>query len=185
MTGYPLLQSQHVSSGRGRFSPQHGWVGPDKWKNVVLVGTKADRATHEELELFRTEVQAQFFAEAPGATGTYVQTSKDDYSQLYDAIAVLPHWMEALDRRIGNSSIGSQGWLIVLKLLVQESWTPSKHKNRTGNPKKGQHSVFVFKVLGISVQGKVVGRPNASFWRPRSMKNWSKSIQIQLELKDP
>ena len=45
--------------------------------------------------------------------------------------------------------------------MFGDSWPPSRQKNKTGNPKKGQYSVFVFKVLGISVQGMVAGRPKS------------------------
>eukprot|EP00928_Gymnodinium_smaydae_P002725 TRINITY_DN10979_c0_g2_i1.p1 TRINITY_DN10979_c0_g2~~TRINITY_DN10979_c0_g2_i1.p1 ORF type:complete len:590 (-),score=129.54 TRINITY_DN10979_c0_g2_i1:234-2003(-) len=69
---------------------ENGFVGEDKWKNVILVGTKADRATPEELEFFKSEIAAEFFAHAPGKTGTFVTTSMEDYSQLSQAIASLP-----------------------------------------------------------------------------------------------
>ena len=45
---------------------------------MLLVGTKADRATPQELEFFTTEITQEFLAQAPGETGTFVVTSKDD-----------------------------------------------------------------------------------------------------------
>jgi len=79
---------------------QHGFLGEGKWQNIILVGTKADRATPEELELFKTDakddkgqpmgIAGQFFSMAPGGKGTFVRTSKDDYSELRQAIAGLP-----------------------------------------------------------------------------------------------
>ena len=65
---------------------EHGFVGADKWKNVILVGTKADRATAEEIALFKTTegdengeamgIASQFFANAPGKRGTVWQVGQ-------------------------------------------------------------------------------------------------------------
>lgn len=80
---------------------EHGFLGEEKWRNIILVGTKADRATPEELDLFRTDrrdaagqvvgVAAQFFNAAPGGHGTFVTTSRDNYGELRKAIAALPN----------------------------------------------------------------------------------------------
>ena len=61
---------------------EYGFAGEDKWENVILVGTKADRATAEEIALFKsTEVDenadamgiaSQFSANAPGKSGKMV-----------------------------------------------------------------------------------------------------------------
>lgn len=79
---------------------EHGFLGEDKWENIILVGTKRDRATPDELELFGTDrvdedgqpvgIAAQFFAMAPNRRGTFVTTAKDDYAELRKAIANLP-----------------------------------------------------------------------------------------------
>ena len=79
---------------------EHGFLGEDKWQNIILVGTKRDRATAEELDLFGTDrldeqgqpvgIAAQFFAMAPTGQGTSVTTTKDDLSELRRAIAELP-----------------------------------------------------------------------------------------------
>lgn len=79
---------------------EHGFIGEDKWENIILVGTKRDRATPDELDLFGTDrldedgqpvgIAAQFFAMAPNRKGTFVTTAKDDYSELQRAIAALP-----------------------------------------------------------------------------------------------
>ncbi|CAE7560959.1 unnamed protein product [Symbiodinium natans] len=79
---------------------EHGFLGEEKWRNIILVGTKADRATQEELELFRTDrrdvqghpvgVAAQFFSAAPGGRGTCVTTALNNYDELRKAIAALP-----------------------------------------------------------------------------------------------
>ena len=34
---------------------EHNFLGQGKWANIILVGTKADRATEEELEFFKTD----------------------------------------------------------------------------------------------------------------------------------
>lgn len=103
-----VIVSTPIPDGRVKLGAQlvrllveHGFVGEDKWSNVILVGTKADRATQEERDLFTTNdldenghpigIAAQFFAHAPGQVGTYVMTSKDDYSELREAIARLPN----------------------------------------------------------------------------------------------
>lgn len=56
-------------------------IQEDKWQNIILVGTKRDRATAEELELFGTDrldeqgqpvgIAAQFFAMAPNGQGRF------------------------------------------------------------------------------------------------------------------
>ncbi|CAK8989106.1 unnamed protein product [Durusdinium trenchii] len=58
---------------------EHGFIGEDKWENIILVGTKRDRATPDELDLFGTDrldedgqpvgIAAQFFAMAPNRKG--------------------------------------------------------------------------------------------------------------------
>mmetsp|Transcript_182 Transcript_182/g.436 ORF Transcript_182/g.436 Transcript_182/m.436 type:complete len:430 (-) Transcript_182:101-1390(-) len=80
---------------------EHGFLGEDKWSNIILVGTKADRATKEELELFHTDrkdteghaigIAAQFFSSAPGGKGVSVVTAKNHYADLQKAIAALPN----------------------------------------------------------------------------------------------
>jgi len=103
-----LIVTTPIPDGRVKLGAQlvkllvsHGFVGEDKWRNVILVGTKADRATQEERDLFTTRdvdengapvgIAAQFFADAPGQTGTFVMTRKDDYASLRHAIANLPN----------------------------------------------------------------------------------------------
>ncbi|CAE8614392.1 unnamed protein product [Polarella glacialis] len=79
---------------------EHGFLGEEKWRNIILVGTKVDRATAEEIDLFRTDevdelgrpkgIASQFFSPAPGGKGTCVMTHKGDYSELREAILRLP-----------------------------------------------------------------------------------------------
>mmetsp|Transcript_5112 Transcript_5112/g.8932 ORF Transcript_5112/g.8932 Transcript_5112/m.8932 type:complete len:471 (+) Transcript_5112:33-1445(+) len=102
-----VIVTTPVSDGRVKLGAQvvqalveHGFVGEDKWRNVILVGTKSDKADGEEEAFFRTfdkdeegkpvGIAGQFFSRAPGGEGTAVVTCKDDYSQLRDAIANLP-----------------------------------------------------------------------------------------------
>jgi hypothetical protein len=69
---------------------QHCLTGESKWQSVILVGTKSDRATAEEIEHFKTQIVPDFFACAPGGIGAFALTSKHDYSPLRRAIANLP-----------------------------------------------------------------------------------------------
>merc|ERR1740138_405646 len=69
---------------------QHCVTGESKWRSVILVGTKTDRATVEEIQHFRTQIVPDFFSCAPGGNGAFALTSKQDYSSLRRAIASLP-----------------------------------------------------------------------------------------------
>ncbi|CAE7900997.1 unnamed protein product, partial [Symbiodinium sp. KB8] len=69
---------------------EHGFLGEEKWRNIILVGTKADRATPEELDLFRTD-RRDAAGQVVGGHGTFVMTSRDNYGELRKAIAALPN----------------------------------------------------------------------------------------------
>lgn len=66
----PLVHASHTCSEQ---------IQEDKWENIILVGTKRDRATPDELDLFGTDrldedgqpvgIAAQFFAMAPNRKG--------------------------------------------------------------------------------------------------------------------
>lgn len=68
----------------------------DKWRNVILCGTKKDRAEPEDLTNFteglngEASISQTFFKSAIGRAGTTVMVSKDDYEPLLDAIGGLP-----------------------------------------------------------------------------------------------
>lgn len=67
-----------------------GFVGGvDKWKNVLLVGTKSDKANAESQTCFTDEVVPTFFP-ASGA-GPFVMVHQDDLRPLRDAISQLPN----------------------------------------------------------------------------------------------
>ena len=69
-----------------------GFVGgEEKWDNVILVGTKNDRADDEERQCFIEEVVPTFFSRSAQSTGRHVLSSKDDFSRLVAAIAALPN----------------------------------------------------------------------------------------------
>ena len=64
---------------------QHGFTGKDKWASIILVGTKADRATKEEMDSFTSQaldedgnhvgVAARFFSDIGGSGGSSVVRS--------------------------------------------------------------------------------------------------------------
>jgi hypothetical protein len=87
-----VIVSTPILDGRVKLGAQlvrvlveHGFVGEDKWSNVILVGTKADRANQEERDLVTTNelaenghpkrIAAHFFAHAPCQEEAYVMTS--------------------------------------------------------------------------------------------------------------
>ena len=74
-----------------QFLVSKGFIGGEKWKNVILVGTKKDRAEEGDVECFTEEVVPEMFAEAPGKTGTFALVSHHDYSELESAISALPN----------------------------------------------------------------------------------------------
>merc|ERR1712196_206028 len=50
----------------------NGFVGGDeKWKNIIFVGTKADRASPDELEAFENDFAPDFFEQAEQNEGPY------------------------------------------------------------------------------------------------------------------
>lgn len=93
-----VLATSPVADGRMRLGAQvvqaivdKGFLGGDKWSNVILVGTKSDRAEDDEQRaFFREEIAAEFFREAPGAKGAVALVSKNDQSELRRAISQLP-----------------------------------------------------------------------------------------------
>jgi predicted GTPase len=94
-----VLVTNPISDGRVKLGAQvvativdKGFVGEEKWGNVILVGTKDDRAEDDEQRrFFREDIMREFFAHAPNATGTVVLTSRESYDELRSAIAALPH----------------------------------------------------------------------------------------------
>ena len=93
-----VIATSPVADGRMRLGAQvvqaiveKGFLGGDKWSNIILVGTKNDRAEDEEQRrFFRTEIMQTFFAHAPGQSGAVALVSQDDYAELRRAIATLP-----------------------------------------------------------------------------------------------
>jgi len=93
-----VLVTSPVSDGRIKLGAQvvativdKGFLGGDKWSNIILVGTKSDRAEDDkERTFFREEIGREFFSRAPKQHGSVVLVSRDDYSELRNAIAQLP-----------------------------------------------------------------------------------------------
>ena len=95
-----VLATSPVADGRMRLGAQvvqaivdKGFLGGDKWSNIILVGTKNDRAEDEEQRaFFRTEIRAEFFKHAPSPmAGSVALVSQDDYSELRRA--VMMQWL--------------------------------------------------------------------------------------------
>lgn len=93
-----VLATSPVADGRMRLGAQvvqaivdKGFLGGDKWANIILVGTKNDRAEDDEARtFFRTEIRSEFFKHAPNQEGAVALVSHDDYSELRRAISALP-----------------------------------------------------------------------------------------------
>ena len=74
-----------------KFLVEKGFVGgSEKWDNIVLVGTKNDKADDDDRECFREQVVPELFASAPNRTGAYALVEKSDYSDLLGCISRLP-----------------------------------------------------------------------------------------------
>lgn len=91
-----VLVTTPVDCGRIKLGAQvvhflvsKGFVGDKKWKNVVLVGTKNDKADDEDRQAWPQHVQA-LFDEADGKTGPNVLVDRMNYEALEEAIAALP-----------------------------------------------------------------------------------------------
>lgn len=71
----------------------NGFVGgEEKWHNVVLVGTRNDKADEEDRESFVQSIMPSFFRSAGGRDiGTFALTGKDDVSQLVDVLKNTPN----------------------------------------------------------------------------------------------
>lgn len=93
-----VLATSQVADGRMRLGAQvvqaivdKGFLGGDKWSNIILVGTKNDRVEDEgQRTFFRTEIMSAFYAQAPGQSGAVALVSQGDYSELRRAITMLP-----------------------------------------------------------------------------------------------
>jgi len=93
-----VLVTTPVADGRIKLGAQvvativdKGFLGGDKWSNIILVGTKSDRAESEkDRDFFRTEIAREFFSRAPNQRGSVALVSHDDYSELRTAITELP-----------------------------------------------------------------------------------------------
>ena len=65
----PLLQRNVVMArnyGTCSKLVENGFVSDESWKNRILVGTKPDRATPEELVAFPAEIASEIIAHASG-----------------------------------------------------------------------------------------------------------------------
>jgi len=116
-----VIVTSPVTDGRVKLGAQvvqalveKGFVGKEKWQNIILTGTKMDRAEEDELELFQTRIKAEFYGAERVTGGTCGQTaliSKTDLSQLWTAISCLPHMkvdykppdVEEMSKALANS----------------------------------------------------------------------------------
>jgi len=75
-----------------KFLVEKGFVGgADKWKNIVLVGTKNDKADNDDRKCFRDQVVPELFASAPSKTGAYALVQKSDYTDSLLHLAAAGH----------------------------------------------------------------------------------------------
>jgi len=70
---------------------EKGLVGGDeKWKNVVLVGTKADKADEDEFKFFQNKLVPHFFDQTAEKTGPTAFTTKTSAEELWKVLELLP-----------------------------------------------------------------------------------------------
>jgi len=76
-----------------KFLVSSGFVGGDeKWENIILAGTKDDKADEGDRACFVDDVAKEMFADAPKRRETgCVRVSHTDYSQLTKAISEFPN----------------------------------------------------------------------------------------------
>ena len=65
---------------------QKGFVGEDKWNNVILVGTKRDRVESPEMIDEWIENVVPMFFEDNNGQGPYATVEKTDYSNLHTTL---------------------------------------------------------------------------------------------------
>lgn len=88
-----VIVTSPVSDGRVKLGAQvvqalvdKGFVGGDaKWQNIVLTGTKKDRAEDDEEEFFRKDIRDEFF-EYTDTPGPVALTSRNDCEELWSAL---------------------------------------------------------------------------------------------------
>jgi len=93
-----LIVTSPVTDGRVKLGAQvvqtlvdKGFVGRDRWQNVLFVGTKMDKGEKDDYDFFLSEVKDEFFGTAMGEKhGMAVLTGKDDISQMWPALETLP-----------------------------------------------------------------------------------------------
>ena len=77
-----------------------GFVGPDKYESIILVGTKADMTEEDDITFFKDSIVPEFFKNNNGK-GKFALTrkgknnDKGDYSELVAALGQLPDFQVA------------------------------------------------------------------------------------------
>lgn len=93
-----VIVTSPVSDGRVKLGAQvvqalvdKGFTGGDaKWQNIVLTGTKKDRAQDGDEDFFRNDIGSEFFADT-GTPGPVALTSVNDCEELWRALEGLAH----------------------------------------------------------------------------------------------
>ena len=75
-----------VDAGRVKLGAQvviflvdKGFIGGgDKWKNVILAGTKCDKVQDDDIQWFKDEVVEELFRNSPSKTGTCAMVHHED-----------------------------------------------------------------------------------------------------------
>ena len=101
-----VLVTAPIGNNRVKFGAQvvqmlveKGFVGDDKWANVILVGTKDDKADDGDRECFQNDVVPTFFEKAPDKSGLFVLTnSPNNFQQLRETILKLPAFTVQYER---------------------------------------------------------------------------------------
>jgi len=101
-----VIVTSPVTDGRVKLGAQvvqtlvdKGFIGKDRWQNVILVGTKMDRGEPDDHDFFLTRIKDNFFASAgDDKRGMAVLTGKTDVSQLWHAIEALPSTKVAYEK---------------------------------------------------------------------------------------
>ena len=143
-----LVVTQPIPDGRIRLGAQivqaivdKGFVasaGNNKYGNIILCGTKKDKADEEDIQNFLhgtdgdVSVKSLFFKQSPHETGPCALVSKDDYSPLLEAIRQLPAssiafqkpdskvMAEALAAKLGMQPEELESQMNVMRQLVEE-----------------------------------------------------------------
>ncbi|CAE7039482.1 unnamed protein product [Symbiodinium sp. CCMP2592] len=132
-------------------------AGHDKYANIILCGTKSDKAEEEDRVNFMhgtdggSSVKSLFFKKSPGQTGPCTMVSKHDYSPLLEAIVKLPSTSIAFEKpdakvmaaslseKLGMQPEEFESQMTAMRQLVEEQSKQMRDTLQQMNENQAEH----------------------------------------------